>query len=245
MSFDAWQWALLALGAILVGVSKTGISGLGILSVVIFSRLMPTKQATGIVLPLLCLGDVMGVLLYRQHAAWSYLWRLFPWTAIGIALGYFALGRIDNREASQLVGAIVLALVALQVWRRWRRAEELDYGAWFAPAIGILAGFTTLVANAAGPLMAIYLLAMRLPKLEYVGTSAVFFLLINLFKVPFMVDLHLINAASLKLNLILAPAVLVGGFIGRKVIPKINQRLFENLVLTLSALAGAKLLFHP
>jgi uncharacterized membrane protein YfcA len=93
--------------------------------------------------------------------------------------------------------------------------------------------------------MAIYLLAMRLPKLEYVGTSAVFFLLINLFKVPFMVDLGLINTASAKLNLVLAPAVLVGGSIGRKVIANINQRMFENLVLTLSGLAGAKLLLHP
>lgn len=243
MTFEPWQWALLATGALLVGISKTGIAGLGMLSVVIFSHLMPTKQATGIVLPLLCLGDIIGVFLYRQHAAWSYLWRLFPWTAIGIGLGYVALGRIDNREASQLVGAIVLSLVALQVWRRWRKTEEVQYGAWFAPAIGILAGFTTLVANAAGPLMAIYLLAMRLPKLEYVGTSAVFFLLINLFKVPFMVDLGLINAASFALNLYLAPAVLVGGLIGRKIIAKINQRLFENLVLTLSALAGAKLMF--
>lgn len=245
MNFDSWQWALLVVGALLVGISKTGIAGLGMLSVVIFSQLMPTKQATGIVLPLLCLGDVMGVLLYRQHAAWSYLWRLFPWTAIGIGLGYLALGRIDNREASQLVGAIVLALVALQVWRRWRGTQEVQYGAWFAPAIGVLAGFTTLVANAAGPLMALYLLAMRLPKMEYVGTSAVFFLLINLFKVPFMVDLGLINVASAKLNLVLAPAVLVGGLIGRKVITKINQRVFENLVLTLSGLAGTKLLLFP
>jgi uncharacterized membrane protein YfcA len=109
--------------------------------------------------------------------------------------------------------------------------------------IGVLAGFTTLVANAAGPLMAIYLLAMRLPKFQFVGTSAVFFLLINSFKVPFMMDLGLINAESLLLNLWLAPLVIVGALAGRKLLIKIDQRLFENLALGLSALAGLKLLF--
>lgn len=242
MTFEPWQWALLIVGALLVGISKTGIAGLGLLSVAIFSQMMPAKQATGIVLPLLCLGDLMGVLLYRQHASWKYLWRLFPWTAAGVVLGYFALGRIDDRGASRLVGAIVLALVALQLWRRWRGTQEAEFGAWFPPAVGVLAGFTTLVANAAGPLMALYLLAMRLPKMEYVGTAAVFFMLLNLFKVPFMMHLGLINGASFHLNLMLAPAVLVGGLIGRTIIKNINQRVFENLVLTLSAVAGAKLM---
>ena len=120
--------------------------------------------------------------------------------------------------------------------------HDRDDGAWFAPTIGVLAGFTTLVANAAGPLMAVYLLAMRLPKMEYVGTSAVFFMLLNWFKVPFMVHLDLINGPSFLLNLKLAPAVLIGALIGRKVLVRINQRWFENLALGLSAIAGAKLL---
>ena len=107
----------------------------------------------------------------------------------------------------------------------------------------MLAGFTTLVANAAGPLMAVYLLAMRLPKMEYVGTGAVFFLVINLFKVPFMVHLDLITGPSFVFNLKLAPAVLAGGLIGRQILGRINQRWFENLALGLALLAGIKLLF--
>ena len=109
--------------------------------------------------------------------------------------------------------------------------------------IGVLAGFTTLIANAAGPLMAIYLLSTRLPKMEYMGTAAVFFFLINLFKVPFMMNLDLINLHSFTGNLVLAPVVFVGAFIGRKVLKKIDQKLFESLALWLSALAGIKLLF--
>ena len=155
-----------------------------------------------------------------------------------------SLGRIDDRQAKMLIGVIVLGLLALHFWRRRRAADEApERAGWFAPAVGVLAGFTTLVANAAGPLMAIYLLAMRLPKMEFVGTGAVFFLLLNLFKVPFMVNLGLINGGSVTLNLVLAPAVLLGAWIGRKILGRIDQKLFETLALVLSAVAGLKLLW--
>lgn len=251
MSFETWEWAVLVGGAFFVGVSKTGIAGLGMLFVVMFAQVLPAKEATGVVLPLLCFGDLIAVALYRRHTQWKFLWRLFPWTAAGVLAGYFALGRIGNREAQVMIGVIVLALLGLHLARRKSGFAKVtaDNDAlaaaprWFAPTIGVLAGFTTMVANAAGPLMAIYLLAMRLPKMEFVGTGAVFFMLINLFKVPFMMNLGLINAESFTLNLWLAPAVFLGAWVGRKILVKIDQRLFENLALGLSAVAGVKLLF--
>ena len=248
IALEPWQWALAVLGALLVGISKTGIAGLGMLFVAIFANLFPsTRQATGIVLPLLIVGDLVAVLSYRRHTQWSHLWKLFPWTAAGILIGYAALGKIDDRQAQWLVGGIIVALVALQLWRRRRvssgaEAERSEHGLWFAATIGVLAGFTTMVSNAAGPLMTVYLLAMRLPKMEFVGTAAVFFMLINWFKVPFMVHLELINADSLRFNLLLAPAVLVGAIAGRRLLGKINQGLFENLALAFSAIAGLRLL---
>jgi uncharacterized protein len=244
MTLEPLQWVLAVCAALLVGVSKTGIAGLGMLAVVLFAQIMPAKEATGIVLPLLCFGDVIAVASYRRHARWGHLWRLFPWTAAGVVAGYFALGRVDEHQARLMIGTIVLALVALHLARRSRvTADDADHGWWFAPLVGVLAGFMTLVANAAGPLMIIYLLAMRLPKMEFVGTGAVFFMLLNLFKVPFMVNLGLINAGSFALNLLLAPAVFAGAFLGRKILVKLNQKLFENLALGLSAVAGLRLLF--
>jgi uncharacterized membrane protein YfcA len=245
MNLEPWQLMLAIFGALLVGVSKTGIAGLGMLFVVMFANVIPAKQSSGFVLPLLIFGDVVAVWAYRTHAKWAHVFRLMPWTAAGVVIGYFAMGRIDDRQARVLIGVIILAMVAVQSWRRSRLkpGEVEEAGAWFAPVIGVLAGFTTLVANAAGPLMAIYLLAMRLPKMEYVGTGAVFFLLLNLFKVPFMVDLGLITTESFGFNLMLAPAVLIGAMLGRKLLPMINQKVFENLALGLSAVAGVRLLF--
>lgn len=243
ITFEPWGWALAILAALIVGVSKAGIGGLGMLAVVIFARLLPAKQATGVVLPLLCFGDVLAVALYRQHAKWTHLWRLFPWTAAGVVIGYFTLDRISDSQARTLIGLIVLGLATMHLVRRRSSGHEAEHGVWFAPTIGVLAGFTTLIANAAGPLMAIYLLAMRLPKMDFVGTGAVFFLLLNFFKVPFMMHLDLINGASVSLNLTLAPAVALGLWLGRKLVLKVEQRTFENIALALSVIAGLKLLF--
>ncbi|NBQ57821.1 MAG: sulfite exporter TauE/SafE family protein [Opitutaceae bacterium] len=247
MTFDLWQWGLLFLGALVVGLAKTGIPGVSILFVGLLANAMPARQATGVILPLLILGDVFGVLLYRRHTEWRHLWKLFPWTMAGVVIGWLALGHIDDGQTRRLLGAILAVMLILHYWRKFRPAPADTFVAhappWVAAGTGLLAGFTTLVANAAGPLMAIYLLAMRLPKMEYVGTAAVFFLLLNLFKVPFMISLGLITPPSFTLNLWLAPAVLAGAWLGRRILPRINQKVFENLALFFSAAAGLRLLF--
>lgn len=251
MNLELWQWIFAFIGAGIIGFSKTGIGGLTLLAVALFTQIFPghTKQVSGLILPLLIVGDVVAVLSYRRHTQWRFLWKLFPWTALGVLAGWLAMGRIDDRQARVIVGAIILAMVLMHLWRRRRNASAVtsqtadQHGAWFAPTIGILAGFTTLIANAAGPLMAVYLLAMRLPKFEFVGTGAIFFMILNWFKVPFMIDLGLITVDSAKLNLLLAPVVIGGALFGRALLPRINQNLFENLALALSALTGAKMLF--
>lgn len=248
MTFDAATWLLAAFAALVVGLSKTGVPGLGMLAVAIFANLLPTKQASGFVLPLLIFGDLVAVFSYRQHTEWSHLRRLFLWTGAGVVLGALAMKSMSNRDAQLVVGTLIVVLVALHLWRKRRSAPAAtpdtppDHGPLFAPTIGVLTGFTTLVANAAGPLMAVYLLAMRLPKMAFVGTAAVFFLLLNLFKVPFMAGLGLITTDSFSFNLALAPAVLAGAFLGRWILPRVSQAWFERIALALSAAAGVKLL---
>ncbi len=212
MITEPLQWICAVLGALMVGISKAGITGLSILSVALFTHVFPSsKQASGLVLPLLIFGDIVAVLSYRTHTQWRYLWKLMPWTAAGVVLGYFVMGTISDGTARII-------------------------------AVGVVAGFITLVANAAGPLMSIYLVAMRLPKMQFVGTASVFFMVLNLFKAPFMVKLGLITPQSFEFNLALAPAVFLGALAGRWLLIRINQRLFENLVLGLSAVAGILLI---
>lgn len=244
MHFEPWQWALLYGAALISGFSKTGIPGISMLSVAIFAAVLPAKQATGVVLPMLIFADLFAWFIYRKHLEWRRVGRLLPWALAGLVLGWFALGRVSDSGAARLIGAILAVMLGLHVWRRWRRADEMAAHApiWFGPAMGLFAGLTTMIANAAGPVMTLYLLAMRLPKLEFLGTGAAFFLLINWIKVPFMTQLGLINFESLTLNLWLLPAVAAGALLGRPVVERVNQRLFENLALALAALATVKLL---
>jgi uncharacterized membrane protein YfcA len=109
--------------------------------------------------------------------------------------------------------------------------------------MGVFAGFTTQMANAAGPVMILYLLAMRLPKMHFLGTSAVYFFALNLFKLPFMIQLGLIDGGSLVVNAWLAPAVLAGSIVGRLVASRVPQKLFERLALGLTFVAALKLLW--
>src|SRR5271166_768984 len=164
-------WFFAALGAFMVGVSKAGITGLSILSIALFTQVFPSsKQASGLVLPLLIFGDFVAVFAYRKHTQWHHLWRLFPWTALGVVLGYIALGRISDHATKYLIGGIIVSLAVMSFWRRYASVpDDMPKAALHWPVaalIGVVAGFITLVANAAGPLMAIYLVAMRLPKME-------------------------------------------------------------------------------
>ena len=246
MSFENWQWAVLIAAAFFIGLAKTGVVGLSILFVALVYNVMPARQATGVILPMLIVGDVFAVLLYRRHTEWSHVWRLLPWTAAGVVLGWFMLGRIDDLQTKRLVGGIIALLLVVHFWRVVRGGQDeqviTQAPRWVAAGTGLLAGFTTLIANAAGSVMTLYLIAMRLPKLGFLGTNAVFFLILNWFKVPFMVNLDLINHDSLWLNLRLTPAVICGCVIGRFAAGRMNQVVFERTALFLTLVATVKLL---
>jgi uncharacterized membrane protein YfcA len=241
---SAWQWILLAMAAFSSGLSKTGMAGLSILPVALFANVLPARESTGALLPLLLCGDVFGVMFFRKHASWPHLWRLFPWVIAGVIAGYFALGRVNNTQVQRMIGVILLAMLALHWWRGRQQgdlAARLPHSIWFAALMGVLAGFATMMANAAGPVMVLYLLAIDLPKLVFLGTSAWFFLLVNAFKVPFSASLGLITPASLLLDAILLLAMIPGALLGPRLVHHINQRAFENMVIVLTFVGVARL----
>jgi uncharacterized membrane protein YfcA len=128
------------------------------------------------------------------------------------------------------------------MWRPELLAR-VPHSRWFAWTMGILTGITTMLANAAGPVVALYLLAVALPKSQLIATGAWFFLLVNLVKVPFSTNLGLIAPGTLAINAALAPGVVLGLFLGRAFLRRLPQRAFETLVLCLTACAAARLIF--
>ena len=178
---------------------------------------------------------------------------MLPAALLGIVAGAAILklfndpGQAADVVFKRVVGGIVLALTLLQVWRGLRPgnfATEAHAGGRLGGWImGGLAGITTMLANAAGPIMALYLLGVGLPKMELVGTSAWIFLILNVCKIPFNYQLGLINAESLRLNLLLLPGVVAGVFAGRWLLRVIPQSGFQLLLLAFALIASLRLLW--
>ncbi len=238
-------WVILAFSAFLIGVSKTGVPGVGILAIPFVASVLPAKASTGLILPMLILGDIFAVAYYRQHTVWRHLVRLMPCAAVGIVIGAALMGIVSDRQLRPIIGGTVLVLLAINQWRSARAGSDVSIpqGWWFPVVMGLLAGVTTMMANAAGPIMTIYLLAMRLPKDEFIGTGAWYFMVLNCFKIPFSAGLGLITLDSLRLNLTLMPLIVIGALIGVRVARRIPEKGFKTTVLVLAAAAAAKLLF--
>jgi uncharacterized membrane protein YfcA len=220
-------------------------AGLGILPVAVFANVLPARESTGSLLPLLLCGDCFGVAFFHKHANWPRLWRLFPWVIAGVVAGYLTLDRVNNDQVRRMIGVILLAMVALHWWRGRQKGDlsaGIPHTQWFAAVMGILAGFSTMVANAAGPVMVLYLLAIGLPKMEFLGTSAWFFMLVNAFKVPFSVKLGLITPPSLLMDAILILPMLPGAWLGPRILKHLNQQVFERMVLILTLAGVVRLL---
>ncbi len=258
---SALDLSLLALGACLVGLSKTALPGAGTLSVGLFAAVLPARQSTGALLVLLILGDLFAVWTYHAHADWAALRRLVPAVLGGVLVGTLFLATAGDGTVRRVIGAILLALIAVTLVQRAGAARRRNRGRQAvdpvprtdpatghtsrrltSTAYGVLAGFTTMVANAGGPVVSMYFLSARFSVTRFLGTAAWFFFAVNVAKTPFSVSLGLIDLASLRLDLLLAPAVVVGAFAGRRLARRIDQKVFDRLVIVLTVVSAGYLL---
>ncbi|MEU8709731.1 sulfite exporter TauE/SafE family protein [Streptomyces sp. NPDC048565] len=257
-----WQLAALAAASLLVGFSKTAVSGANTISLAVFAAVLPARESTGVLLPILIAGDTIAVLVYRRHAHWPTLLRLFPAVAVGVVAGAVFMLWADDEAVARSIGAILLFMAGVTLWRRRARPQPAPGpepapegegaqeepsppgGRLKARSYGVLGGFTTMVANAGGPVMSLYLLSAGFRKLGFLGTSAWFFLIVNTSKVPFSVGLGLIDARSLMLDAALVLFVVPGAYLGRACVGRINQKLFDRIVIAATVLGGLQLLLH-
>lgn len=241
-NYDAYSITMLVISAILIGINKTGVPGLGLLPVLMLASAFPARESTGIQLLMLGAADIMAVIYYRRHADWGIVGRLLPWALGGIALGCVALRFIPDEAMKSVLAWIILFMaVASYLTRFIRNADSLPNHWAFSACFGILAGFTTQVANAAGPVMAIYLLSMRLPKEKYMGSAAWYFLILNWLKIPIFIFEGRITLTSLKTDLPMIPFLVIGAALGILLLSKLPQRKFEEIVKFLVIVSALKM----
>ena len=250
--FTVGNLVLGAIAALVVGLSKTAFPGAALVATPIIATIVSGRLIPGTTLPILLAADVFAVTWFSRHARWDLLRPMVVSVSIGFAAGaaFFAIAGSSTRPIDIVIGLSVLTMVVIQVWRMGRRSVAVRPTPAAAAVYGSTGGFTTFVANAAGPILNTYLLRLGLGKDELVGTSAWFYFAVNLAKVPVYMALGawttggpFFTKSTLAFDLALFPVVVIGVFSGRSLLHKLPQRGFTIGVLVLSAAGAIKLLW--
>ena len=231
-------WALLVVGAVAIGVSKTALPGVTTLAVAIFAAVLPARASTGTILLLLLVADAVAITTYWRDADWTTLRRLVPGVLAGVLLGAVFLGVAGDRVTKVFIGVLLLVLIAVTLLLMRRPRPPQVQGRVGRAVYGTLAGFTTMSANAGGPVMSMYLLASDFAVTSFLGTSAWFFFLVNVVKLPFSVGLGVIRPETLWIDLVLAPVVLASAYGGRLLAARMDPDLFGRIVTVLTVLSS-------
>lgn len=236
-----WQWILATLSAFLLGTSKTGVSGAGMVAIPVLAAIFGGKMSAGLVLPMLSFADVFAVSYYNRHAEWKYVLKLLPWAVLGIFLGLYVGERISDQVFKEIIGVIVITSIGIMIWRDTRKKQLRipDYW-WFSALMGFAGGFATMIGNSAGPIMALYLLSMRLPKNSYIGTGAWFFFVINLFKIPLHIFIwKTITWTSFSFDVLMIPALATGALLGIRIVKLIPEKIYRIFIIIVTLISSA------
>lgn len=243
-SLDYTHWFVLVFAALFTGMSKSGVYGLGTVVAPVLASVFGGKVSAGLLLPMLSMADIFAVFFYNRHASWPHLRKLFPFAVVGVFIALW-VGKIINDSTFKLIMAFfILGGIPLMIWRELKKNTKPFKGSWWSGSFfGVVGGFSTMIGNAAGPVMSLYLLAMQLPKNVLIGTGAWFFLVINLFKIPFHVFIwKTITLESFAVNLLMLPFIIGGSFLGLKIAKHIPEKPFRWLVIVMTVLASVKLI---
>lgn len=224
------QWLTISIAALSIGMSKTGVQGIMLMIVPFMAMAFGAKESTGVILPMLCMADIIAVAYYKRIADWKIVAKLLP-TAI---LGFFLAIGVDNLipagQFRQLMGWTLMLALIVMLWSEiFGKENRWMHKWWYAALFGLLGGFTTMIGNAAGPVMSVYLLSMRKEKMEYIGINAWFFLVVNLLKVPLQAFVwENITWQSFSLNLLMLPVIGIGAFLGIRIVKLFPEKAFRR-----------------
>lgn len=239
------DWSLALLAVMIIGISKAGVKGVAIVVVTLMALVFGSKASTGILLPLLTVGDIFAVIYYHRHTQWKYLRRLLPWMILGVLFGVRVGEDLPESTFKHGMAAIILLTVVMMFWWERQKVKTVPDQWWFAGIMGLAAGFTTMIGNLAGAFSNIFFLAMRLPKDQFIGTAAWLFFIINLFKLPFHIFVwETVTWETIAIDLRLLPGILVGLVVGIFIVKKIKDRHYRQLILFLTAVGALVILFR-
>ncbi|OEK01178.1 hypothetical protein BFP97_06480 [Roseivirga sp. 4D4] len=240
---NALDLFILFSAAFVLGLSKSGIKGISIIIVAMLVFVFGAKSSTGILLPMLIIGDIFAVIYYHRHAQWKYLIRLLPFMMFGVILGTWIGDSLTEEIFRKSMAGVILFSVLVMFWWDQRSSKHVPKHLGFAGIMGLTAGFTTMVGNLAGSFANIFFLAMRLPKDAFISTTAWLFLIINLFKVPFHIwSWETITLQTIQVSAVTIPAIFVGLFFGIRILKRVNDKLFRRFILVMTGL-GAIIIF--
>jgi uncharacterized membrane protein YfcA len=233
-----------AASALLAGMSKTGLPGVSIPAVLLMTEAFPddARLSVGAILPILLTGDVFAVVWFRRHADWGRLVRLLPYVLAGMAPGVIVLLWLEGNQLRPVIGVLVLLMLLIELCRQRFGWEHIPHRWWFVAGTGFLAGFATLVANAAMPIMTIYLISQDFEKEKFIGTAAWFFLILNASKAPAYCAMDMLTWSMLPMAAVLTPMTILGSLAGVCILARIPQRFFDFLALSLAGLAAVRLI---
>lgn len=238
------EWIVIMVCGMLIGMSKVGVPGVSMIVVPALAFIFGAKQSTGVLLPILMMADVFGVAYYRRHANWNHLVKVIPWAVVGLLLALWIGELVNDKQFKNLIAILVFLSIGLMLWQDKRKGTHFFPDKWwFAASMGILGGFATMIGNVAGPVFAIYLLAMHLPKNSFIGTSAWFFMIINFTKFPLQLFVwNNIKAETLAVDLVTLPAIGLGAFLGIKIVNIIPEHTYRGFVIVITAISAFLLL---
>lgn len=228
---------------ILIGMSKAGVKGLGMVTIPIFAYIFGGKVSTGILLPVLIMADILAAVYYHKKAEWKYVFALLPWAGAGIVIALFTGNKVNDQQFKMLISGVIIVGLLISFWREFRNSsKEIPDNWWFAAIMGLFGGFATMIGNAAGPILTLYLLSMRLPKYAFIGTGAWFFLIINVTKVPFhILGWETINHHTFIFDFMLVPFILTGFFMGVKIIKSLSEKIYRLFIYVVTLLSSVLL----
>jgi uncharacterized membrane protein YfcA len=235
---------LLVTVAVLIGMAKTGIAGAGMIAIPLLAITFGGKASTGLILPILIFADLFAIYYFHRHANWQYLRHLLPFAFAGVLIGTYFGNVIEDQVFVTTMVVIIFISLGIMIWQETNKNPKVPTSKWFGASVGVIGGFASMVGNLAGPVMALYLLLMRLPKNQFIGTAAWFFLLINLAKVPFHIAVwETITLDSFLLNLLLLPGVALGAWLGVRIVQRIPEKAYRVFVIAMTAVAAVAMLF--